>query len=63
MVIVPALPGIVTYGETLAEAKTMAVDAIKCHCEGLLKDGESFPADKAIVREPGLLVEEFKKLL
>lgn len=38
MVIVPALPGIVTYGETLDEARAMAIDAIRCHCEGLLKD-------------------------
>jgi len=52
IVIVPALPGIVTYGGTLDEAKTMAVDAIRCHCEGLLKDGESLPEDKAIVNEP-----------
>lgn len=40
---VPALPGIVTYGDTFDEAKAMAVDAIRCHCEGLLKDGESLP--------------------
>jgi len=52
MVIVPALPGILTYGETLDEARAMAIDAIRCHCEGLLKDGEPLPEDKAIEREP-----------
>jgi antitoxin HicB len=52
MVIVPALPGIVTYGETLDEARAMAADAIKCHCEGLLKDGEQLPKDKGIEQEP-----------
>ena len=52
MVIVPALPGIVTYGETLDEARTMALDAIRCHCEGLLKDGEQLPEEKIMEREP-----------
>jgi len=39
-VIVPALPGIVTYGRTLEEAREMAEDAIRCHLRALLKDGE-----------------------
>ena len=30
-VIVPALPGIVTYGRTVEEAREMARDAIVCH--------------------------------
>jgi len=38
-VIVPALPGIVTYGRTIEEAREMAQDAISCHLQGLLKDG------------------------
>ncbi|MFQ5957049.1 MAG: type II toxin-antitoxin system HicB family antitoxin [Candidatus Brocadiales bacterium] len=46
-VIVPAIPEIVTYGRTLEEAKKMAVDAIKCHLEGLAKDGLSIPSDLA----------------
>jgi len=52
MVVVPALPGIVTCGETLAEARRMASDAIRCHLEGLLKDGEPLPDDRPIRREP-----------
>lgn len=44
-VIVPAIPEIVTYGRTLVEAKEMALDAIKCHIEGLVKDGEPTPED------------------
>lgn len=52
MVIVPALPGIVTYGETLDEARAMAMDAIKCHCEGLLKDGEALPDENLLERKP-----------
>jgi predicted RNase H-like HicB family nuclease len=38
MIIVPSLPGLVSYGRNIEEAKTMATDAIRCHCEGLLKD-------------------------
>lgn len=52
MVVVPALPGVTTYGANLQEARTMAADAIKCHCEGLLKDGEPIPEDFNIVLEP-----------
>ena len=44
-VIVPALPGIVTYGPTLEEAREMARDAIVCHLRGLLKDDEEIPED------------------
>ena len=52
MVVVPALPGFVTYGGTLDEARSMAEDAIRCHCEGLLKDGEPLPDDTTIAEEP-----------
>ena len=45
-VTVPALPGIVTQGDTLEEAIAMAKDAIKCHIEGLLADGEPVPEEK-----------------
>ena len=44
-VIVPALPGIVTYGRTLEEGREMAEDAIRCHIRALLKDGEDIPDD------------------
>lgn len=44
-VTVPALPGIVTQGATLEEAITMGRDAIKCHLEGLLADGEPIPEE------------------
>ena len=42
-VIVPALPGIVTYGRNIDEAGEMARDAIVCHLRGLLKDGQPIP--------------------
>ena len=37
-VIVPALPGLVTEGKDLEEAKKMVEDAIYCYLEGLKKD-------------------------
>ena len=36
-VIVPSLPGCITYGRTLQEAKEMAIDAIKCYITSLRK--------------------------
>ncbi len=42
---VPALPGCVTYGRTLAEARRMAKDAISGYVESLRKHGEAVPTD------------------
>src|SRR5260370_5918264 len=42
---VPALPGCVTYGRSLAEAKKMAKDAIAGCIESLKKHGEPIPTD------------------
>ena len=44
-VTVPALPGLVTEGRSRDEARTMAVDAIRCHIESLRKDGEPVPSE------------------
>jgi len=41
--IVPILPGCVTYGRTLAEARKMAKDAISSYIESLKKHGEPVP--------------------
>jgi antitoxin HicB len=57
-VIVPALPGIVTYGRTLQEAREMARDAIVCHLRGLIKDGEEIPEDPFVHEHP--VTEELK---
>ena len=43
--LVPALPGCVTYGRTLAEAKEMAKDAIAGYIESLRRHGEPIPTD------------------
>ncbi len=45
-VMVPSLPGCVTYGRNLQEAKKMAVDAIKGYIASLKKHGESIPTDR-----------------
>ena len=46
-VIVPSLPGCITYGKDLKEAKEMAVDAIEGYLESLKKHKESIPSDEA----------------
>jgi predicted RNase H-like HicB family nuclease len=45
-VIVPAIPEICTFGETLKEAKAMAEDSIRCYLESALKEGEPIPEDR-----------------
>ena len=42
---VPALPGCVTYGRTLAEAKEITKDAVSGYIESLRKHGEPVPTD------------------
>ena len=39
----PALPGLVTHGATLEEAKTMARDAMEGFIDVLIEDGEEVP--------------------
>lgn len=45
-VVVPTLPGCVTYGRTLDEAKTMAKEAIRAYIESLKKHQEAIPSDE-----------------
>jgi antitoxin HicB len=49
-VIVPAIPEICTFGETIEEAREMAEDAIRCYLESALEEKETIPLDK----EPSL---------
>ena len=44
-VTVPSLPGCVTFGKNLNEAKRMAQEAIELYLEDLAADGESLPAN------------------
>jgi len=45
IVTIPALPGVVTEGDTLEEAWAMAVDAVRGYLESLAKDGLPAPAE------------------
>ena len=44
--VVPSLPGCVTYGENLNEAKEMTMDAIKLYVESLQSRKEKIPSDR-----------------
>ena len=44
----PALPGLVTEGDTLEESREMAKDAIRGYIESLRKDGQPIPEDKKL---------------
>ncbi|MCZ6678602.1 MAG: type II toxin-antitoxin system HicB family antitoxin [Candidatus Poribacteria bacterium] len=51
-VTVPDLPGCFTAGDTVDDALTQAVEAIECHIEGLMLDGEPIPPPKNIEFHP-----------
>jgi antitoxin HicB len=48
----PALPGVITEGDTYEIAMDRAREAIECHVESLLMDGETLPPDVVIPLEP-----------
>jgi antitoxin HicB len=45
-VTVPALPGLVTEGKNLDDARKMAKDAIRCYIDGLKKAKEKIPFER-----------------
>ncbi len=47
-VTVPVLPGLVTEGRNLEEAREMAADAVRCYIEGLRKSRELIPLEREI---------------
>lgn len=47
----PALPGLVTEGDTLEEARAMAKDVILAYLESLRKDHLPIPSDRMPVKE------------
>jgi predicted RNase H-like HicB family nuclease len=47
-VTVPDLPGCFSAGETMEDALTNVVEAIECHLEGLLFDGEAIPEAQSV---------------
>jgi len=44
-VIVPSLPGCITYGDTIEEAINMAKEAIELYIESLKTHGEKVPTE------------------
>jgi predicted RNase H-like HicB family nuclease len=54
----PSLPGLVTYGETLEEARAMAVEAVEAYLESLRMDDEPIPEGDVV--EPSPLVESVR---
>ena len=47
-VTVPSLPGLITQGKDLEDARRMAEDAIRCHLGGLQKIGEEIPTEREV---------------
>ena len=48
----PSIPEIVTFGNSLDEARRAAHEALRCHIEGLLKDGDYIPIESKSVSSP-----------
>jgi predicted RNase H-like HicB family nuclease len=47
-VTVPDVPGCFSAGDTMEEAILNATEAIECHIEGLLVDGEDYPTPQSL---------------
>jgi antitoxin HicB len=52
VVFCPALPGLVTEGDTFEEAREHVTEAIEAYLESLQKDGQPIPPDKPMMLEP-----------
>jgi len=48
-VLVPSLPGCITYGESIDEAMKMAEDAIRAYLESMKKHGEEILDDSKTI--------------
>jgi predicted RNase H-like HicB family nuclease len=44
----PDLPGVISAGSTLDEARDMATEALALHIEGLMEDGEAIPEPSSL---------------
>jgi predicted RNase H-like HicB family nuclease len=58
-VVVPLLPGCISYGETIEEATANVREAIQSHLENLAAHNEPVPRENAIISQAGLTTEEF----
>jgi predicted RNase H-like HicB family nuclease len=59
-VTVPALPGLVTEGKDLDNARDMAKDAIRCYVEGLEKAKQPMPVQREIPQVLPARVGDFR---
>jgi len=48
----PALPGLVTEGNTMEEARSMAEDALRLYLGTLIEDGMPIPSDRIPITQP-----------
>jgi len=48
----PAWSGLVTEGDTLEAARSMAEDALRLYLETLIEDGLPIPSDKIPIAQP-----------
>jgi len=56
---VPALPEVLTFGESLEEARFMAQDALELVVLSRLEEGETIPANKKVAKiSKGSIVED-----
>jgi len=56
-VMVPSLPGCITYGDTIEQAKEMAKEAIELYLESLREHGKKIPTEEGTL-EYTLTVED-----
>ena len=54
-VMVPSLPGCVTYGETIEEAIDMAKETIELYIESFKEHGEIIPTDERVSPFEGMV--------
>ncbi len=55
---VPSLPGCISYGETLEEAKKMVADAISCYLKCMKEHGECCTDDSMCVMDEISIADE-----
>lgn len=61
LVIIPSLPGAVTFGTSFLEAKKMAKEVIELHCECLVDEGHLVIDDtKRLVNPKGAVVKSLR---
>jgi predicted RNase H-like HicB family nuclease len=59
-VTVPSLPGCITYGNTIEDAKKMAKEAIELYIESLREHNEDIPTEEETF-EYTLMVESYSQ--